>query len=160
MLTVVDCGCADIGTERSLERLIAEYRPNLLFGCDPNVVTDIYRVDGTTVILSPLAAWTSSSVVDFVFETTRSRVVQAAAPPTRKIQTFNLAGLLESLTASGDEVVVKMDVEGSEYVLIPHLHKLGVDAKLSKILIEWHPQFEPAGHPPIPELRCPVEEWV
>jgi hypothetical protein len=162
MLTVVDCGCATIGSERSIDRLIDEYRPDVLFGCDPNVDTDVYHVGDTTVILSPLVAWTSSRTVDFVFDATRSRVVTPAkmGPVTRRIQTFDLGGLLFSFLASGDEVVLKLDVEGSEYVLLPDLHERDVDSLLSKILVEWHPQFEPAGHPPIPELRCPVEEWV
>jgi FkbM family methyltransferase len=38
----------------------------------------------------------------------------------------------------GDELWLKMDIEGEEYNLIPYLHKKGMLNNVSNLFIEWH----------------------
>ena len=37
-----------------------------------------------------------------------------------------------------DELWIKMDIEGGEYDIIPHLHKFNMLKKINKLFIEWH----------------------
>ena len=41
-------------------------------------------------------------------------------------------------TAPKDFVVVKMDVEGAEYELIPHMAEMSIWTVVDYLLIEWH----------------------
>lgn len=41
-------------------------------------------------------------------------------------------------TLPRDFVVIKMDVEGAEYELVPHMAEMGMWAVVDYLLIEWH----------------------
>jgi hypothetical protein len=41
-------------------------------------------------------------------------------------------------TLPRDFVVVKMDVEGAEYELVPHMAEMGMWTVVDHLLIEWH----------------------
>ncbi|KAJ5364855.1 uncharacterized protein N7496_010568 [Penicillium cataractarum] len=56
-----------------------------------------------------------------------------------ELSTVNLSRWLLMNTLPRDFVVVKMDVEGSEYELVPHMAEMGVSAVLDYLLVEWHP---------------------
>jgi FkbM family methyltransferase len=150
-MIVVDLGCQTYGGEESIETLIARFQPALLYGFDPHpeTVDEVRRIGATTVVTSRMAAWTYSDVVDFLADGSRSRVVAEGAG--QLVRTFDLSAFIESLPRV--PIILKMDVEGSEYRLLPDIKKNRVDGLLERILVEWH------GTPLDLDLACPVERW-
>ncbi len=54
------------------------------------------------------------------------------------VQAIDIAHWVLSNTTEDDIVIMKMDVEGSEYRLLPHLIETGVVQRLKEIRVEWH----------------------
>lgn len=52
-------------------------------------------------------------------------------------ETVDIAEFIKELPPH-NELWVKMDVEGAEYELIPHLHSSNIISKIHKLFIEWH----------------------
>ena len=58
-----------------------------------------------------------------------------------ELSAINFSRWLLMNTLPQDFVVVKMDIEGAEYEVIPHMVEMGVWSVLDSILIEWHAGF-------------------
>jgi hypothetical protein len=133
---VIDVGCATYGGARSIPYLIEDYHPEVLVGFDPAVrVARGYRLDNVDVIEHPVAAWTHAGRVRFHVETLGGHVVEEE---TGGVETpcIDLAHYIHGI--DDDRIVVKLDVEGGEYILVPHLVEHDADLKLEEILVEWH----------------------
>lgn len=155
MSIVVDCGCCNWGSERSIDRLVERFRPKVLYGFDPypEVHDSTYTLDGTTVIVRNAAAWTHDGTVPFVPDGTRSHVgvdLNGYGADVDRVDCFDLAAFLPLMPGS---VILKLDVEGAEYTLIPHLVATGAIDKVELLLVEFHGD---QARPPIP---CPWETW-
>ncbi len=70
----------------------------------------------------------------------------------------------------GHNLTVKIDAEGAEWTLLPHLILKGVDALIDLLIVEWHHSWKggygdgttdpgAAGLGLIERLACPVEPW-
>jgi hypothetical protein len=149
---VVDIGSASYGGDQSVIPLIEEFQPDRLLGFDPNTEARDYLVGDTEVSEKRLAAWTSDKPLTY-----RRAGLGGWIDPTGPIQCvgFNLAALLLSFDAE-DELILKLDCEGAEYPLVPHLIATGAAARLRLALIEWHcsvcrhgiiDQSDPPVHP-------------
>lgn len=159
---VVDLGCntyAEYGEDESIHRLIRRFQPDAFFGFDPHPDTDPgrYEIDGCPVVISRQAAWTQTGQLPFVAASLRSGVesCEHRKPPVNQsetiaVESFDFCSWL--LTLPPGELIVKMDVEGAEYELVPALVATGADKMISLLLIEWH-------GPPLQGLSCPTEEW-
>lgn len=132
-MIVVDVGCATYGGDSSIPYLIDEFKPKRLYGFDPAVDDDRYTVGETTVVLRKAAAWTYEGLVPFTVAGLRGAVDRHGDPTP----CFDLVEFIRGLP-SDQEVVLKLDCEGGEYVLLPRLHVEGVDARLKLIWAEWH----------------------
>lgn len=55
-----------------------------------------------------------------------------------ELTAVNIARWLLMNTLPRDFVVVKMDIEGAEYDLVPHFAEMGVWTVVDHLLIEWH----------------------
>jgi hypothetical protein len=167
-MIVVDLGCYPHGRDVSIEPLVSRFSPEVLYGFDPLVgAPTTYVVGDTRVHLSPKVAWTINGYVRFVQNGLRSRAFESEAGTT---PCFDLAEFIRALPA--DDIVLKLDVEGAEYQLLPHLCATQTDELLSLILVEWHCMecgrggdnvegCPDCGAPvaKIGGLRRPVEEW-
>jgi hypothetical protein len=144
---VIDLGCAPHHVP-SVEHLVERFHPEVLYGFDPLLSRASTRhVDGTHCVLSRSAAWTHDGHVAVHDAGWGTRVADdpEGTAPCIDIAAF-IAGLLPA------EIVLKLDVEGSEYPILERLKAEGLDRSLQLVLIEWH------GEERI-RLRCPVEEW-
>ncbi|KEF52230.1 uncharacterized protein A1O9_11857 [Exophiala aquamarina CBS 119918] len=56
-----------------------------------------------------------------------------------ELTSINIARWLLMNTLPRDFVVVKMDIEGAEYEIIPHMAEMGASIVTDYLLIEWHP---------------------
>lgn len=153
MTVVVDCGCADWGESTSIERLISRFRPEHLYGFDPypHYSERQYVFDGCTVATVRSAAWVSNGSIPWVNDTTRSHPASETEEHDAMVGCFDLAHFIDEFD---EPVVLKLDVEGAEHVLIPHLIATGAIENVRLLLVEFHGQYEG------PSIPVPWEVWA
>ena len=161
MTVVVDLGCCGTDDFDSMEILKEECRPRVIYGFDPGMPVGDWYLDerGIETIYVAAAAWTYNGAIRFQDDTVASCVVIGDEPVLRQewrlkpatprvVKCFDLA---QWLNLRGKQVTLKMDVEGSEYHLLPHLIATRAIERVELLLIEWHGE-------PI-EVPCRVEDW-
>lgn len=162
-MIVIDIGCARHGNDYSIERLIEEFHPEILYGFDPHPATtavppgqcDSYAIDDTVVFVERLAAWIYDGEIGFRQDGLNSWITELKG--AEQVRCFDLAKFIEN-RAPDKEIVLKIDAEGSEYDLLRHLILRGADKRLKLAWIEWH---EPdRGRAKIEEeISCEIAEW-
>ncbi len=162
---VVDLGCLSYlrGNlmEDSINALVRRFKPSILFGFDPHPALKeaVGQVHGTTVITSRRAAWTNDEEIGLSLQ---SNCTHVDLHEKQRTKTFDLASWVRTLPETG--IVLKIDVEGAEYVLLPHLIQHGLIDRFSHILVEWHTGklangYETDRESILKEIHCRVEEW-
>ena len=161
MTVVVDIGCYshpdhEGASQDSVHRLIDRYRPDELYGFDPHpdMPDGWFRENGTSYRLTRKAAWTYDGTIGYAEGGLGSRIGSADV----KVGCFDLA---RWIVEQYRPLVVKLDVEGSEYALLEHLHAAGADRVLEVLLVEWHeaPDWEARRDRLLEAIPCPVLEW-
>lgn len=175
-MIVIDVGCAFWGGDVSVPHLVEEFRPKILYGFDPGLPASVneFTDDGTELKLVRAAAWTYDGEIGFRVNGLGGQVDEHAM----KFPCISLAGFINDLP-DDEAIVLKMDAEGAEYTLIPHLVARDADLRLTLARVEWHCEFCGIGgngrHRPECTadkdwwlerrenieglLRCPTEEW-
>lgn len=162
---VVDLGCCGYvrngRMEDSIQTLIKRFKPDVLFGFDPHpALRDaVGQVYGTTVITSRRAAWTNDEEVGFSLQ---GNCTHVDLDEEQRTKAFDLAAWVRTLPEA--RIVLKVDVEGAEYVLLPHLIAHGLMDRFSHVLVEWHEGQYANGYESdrasiLAEIQCPAEEW-
>jgi len=134
----------------------------VLFGFDPQpaLPDQVGKMHGTTVITARRAAWTYDGEIGL---TLQGNCTHVDADEKHQIaQVFDLANWVRVLPQG--RIVLKVDVEGAEYVLLPHLINAGVIDRFSHILLEWHEGIRANGleadrESILASIPCPIEEW-
>lgn len=153
-MIVVDLGCKAHAGEESIEKLVAAYRPDILFGFDPypELQEGVSHLGNSLIVTRRAAAWNYDGTIPFLFNGTRSQV----ADEGEQVPCFDFAAWLRLLPPA--ELVVKMDVEGAETRLINNMIDYGVDKYVTTLLVEWHcggvERMDLLGR-----LSCPVAAW-
>ena len=166
---VVDLGCCTyqrgVGGQQQIEdsihTLIKRFKPAVLFGFDPHpgLPDAVGQVYGTTVITSRRAAWTNDEEVGLSLA---GNCTHVDLDEVGRTQAFDLAAWVRALPEA--RIVLKVDIEGAEYVLLPHLIAHGLMDRFSHLLVEWHSEpyangYESDRNGILAEIDCPVEEW-
>lgn len=165
-MIVIDVGCARWGGDYSVERLIEWYHPDVLIGFDParDVAKAMPRADflarhRTQVVLRREAAWTYDGQVRYMEDGLNGQVGDAEHWPW--VRCVDLARIIEE-TPEGP-VILKIDAEASEFDLLEHLIETGSLARLTRLVVEWHPvnqgerrhAIEMAAY----RFEVPIEQW-
>lgn len=182
MTVVVDVGCAPQRREGSDEvdesvvRLVERFRPSALYGFDPwpGAATGEVELSGCRCVLDGRAAWVRDGEVQLSTRDGLGIVASVAphlplGPEYATVPCFDFPAWLARLLSAGEPVVVKLDCEGAEFELLERVVEDGLDARLDRLLVEWHTDV------PWPidlaarlrgwraalerRLRCPVEPW-
>jgi hypothetical protein len=160
---VIDVGCARYGGDYSIERLIEEFHPDVLYGFDPSQGPEDYpwespALDGSTLIhIEKKAAWTFDGWIGFHVAGLSGKITEGAPG----VQCFDLARFITEIYADNTvqpiapepsltpeqyktgpilpEIILKVDAEGAEYELFEHLIETGAAHLLSLVWVEWHP---------------------
>lgn len=133
-MIVIDVGCAKWGGDESVSKLVEEFHPDVLYGFDPGLNEEDYPgvMGDTELVLSGAAAWTFDGELGFRVANLGGQVdVDGKVVPCVDLAAFILA------LPEGD-VVLKVDAEGAEYELVPHLVAHDADLRLSLAVIEFH----------------------
>lgn len=157
-MIVIDVGCARYGGDFSIERLLDEFKPDVLYGFDPNASTALTYA-AANVHIHPVAAWTEEGTIGFFADGLNSCLTYRENAP--KVPCIDLARFIGEL--DDDKIVLKMDAEGSEYDLLPHLMLEGADELLMLAIIEWHEsgieRAQERRRVIEKEFACPIREW-
>ncbi len=162
---VVDLGCCSYERngrlEDSIQTLVKRFKPSVLFGFDPHpgLPDAVGQVYGTTVITSRRAAWTNDCNVGIALQ---GNCTHVDLDEVGGAQAFDIANWVRALPEA--RIVLKVDVEGAEYVLLPHLIAHGLMDRFSHVLVEWHSGEYANGYESdrdviLEAIDCPVEEW-
>lgn len=170
---VVDLGCCSYQRgnqlEDSIQALIKRFSPTVLFGFDPHpgLPDHVGHVYGTTIVTARRAAWTHNGKLDLELQGNCTHVrdtwsTHGEGPQDIAADAFDLAAWVKQLPDVN--IVLKVDVEGAEYVLLPHLIEQDLIGRFSRILVEWHTGptangYESDRESILAEIQCPVEEW-
>lgn len=170
-MIVVDLGCFPHRDEISIEPLVRQYRPDVLYGFDPwpELVEGETEFEGTRVILQRKAAWIEDGEIEFArvrgFRAWNSTVMRAkgtrgewsGAGEVVRVPCFDFSTWLRALP---EPPVVKLDVEGAEFPILERMVDEGTDLLVSELLVEWHddrmPGFAERRAALVARLRCPV----
>ena len=188
MIVVIDVGCARYGGDYSIERLIEEFKPDMVYGFDPNeeIVASVpegsERVNATRWLtpegvggaLEKKAAWIYDGVVGFSGSGLGGHIELGGM----KVPCFDLAHLIadkwkvayerdhRDFVREETEIILKIDAEGAEYELLEHLIETGSDGLLKLAWVEWHPPGAAVNSRPdkrreaIEErITCEMHEW-
>ncbi len=176
MRVVVDLGCARYahasGGMDSSWLLADRFEPEIIYGFDPLSSRDEGSEIETEVMTAPTAAWIWDGLVDFAEDGVASCVVLDGQPllPThmrhqplepRQVTCFDLAAWLRLLN---EKVILKLDVEGAEFLLLTWLLATNAIGYVDLLLVEWHEQTSARrmwrGQLERElETVCPLEEW-
>ena len=165
-MIVIDVGCARWGGDYSVERLIEMFHPDVLIGFDP--AKDVAKampgalgllMGDTNVMLRREAAWTYDGEVGYREDGLNSWITDDAEAP--KVRCVDLARVVEEMPEG--PVILKIDAEGAEFDLLEHLIATGAMARLTRVLVEWHPVGQGERRRAIEEglrrAEVPVEQW-
>lgn len=167
-MIVIDVGCGKYGGDYSIERLLTEYTPDILYAFDPNesglraavdAASEHTRRRGSQVYFDNVAAWMFDGEVGFREDGLNSWVSDDPTAP--KVRCIDLARFIEDLPE--DDIVLKLDCEGAEYDLLADLILKGADRCLTLALVEWHTKgvknAESRRRVIEKEFFCPIKEW-
>jgi hypothetical protein len=82
--------------------------------------------------VNPENDYWGSSVLDSTIDVKRSGKVSV------DLAAVDIAKFLMRNFSPRDFVVVKMDIEGAEYDIVPHMAKYGASSVIDYLLVEWH----------------------
>ena len=147
-------GCISTESRRgSLQLDVVLFEPAPRF--HNKLTTLAAKLNGTFV---PLAAWTENTSLSFESKA-RQPTQGHIAPPANadggdvirrrsSVGAIDLAGFMRRTVQSEDVVFLKIDIEGAEYTVIPHLLANGALCRGSRLhlIVEWHLHQVPKEH--------------
>lgn len=160
---VIDIGCLGYMREDSIGALLRRFHPKLLYGFDihPALIEAVGVVGGSLVITSRKAAWTENGRAPYHVNGNCTHV--SVTPEDLWIDCFDLAAWINLLPDTA-KIVLKIDAEGAEYKLLPHLIETGAMERVGRLLVEWHTDKYANGYESdreviLAKIECPIEEW-
>lgn len=163
MTVVIDLGAARYGADYSIERLIERFEPTHLYAVDPNPDFDAAASEETLIHVVNAAAWIIDGSIGYRADGLNSWITHDLHAP--QVHCFDLAAFIRGCVDSHplEKLILKLDCEGAEYDLLPHLIRTATDVLLELVIVEWHPKLLPDAEQRRKEIeeriRCPIEEW-
>lgn len=136
-MIVIDVGCAKHGSDESIPHLVHEYQPEFLYGFDPAAEARMFSMGKTMIHVLQRAAWTYEGHIGFKVAGLGGHVEAGAT----SFPCFDLARFILRLVPEKEPIILKMDAEGAEYVLLPHLCEHDADLRLKLAIVEFHCEF-------------------
>ena len=160
-MVVIDVGCGRYGDYYSLERLLDEFNPDIIYGFDPQPHGGLrdwlpaQTPDDSAIInIQRKAAWIADGEIGFREQGAGSWVTDSDDAP--RVPSVDLARFIAGLPYS--PIVLKLDCEGSEYDLLRHLMNTRTDKRLELAIVEWHDPDR--GREFIESnIACRIDQW-
>jgi hypothetical protein len=152
-MIVIDVGAQHHPPEESTYFLADHFHPEKLYAFDigRGYKTGVEQYKGTKIVRERVGAWVDDQGMAYTDNGMCSGINSRGEG---RVETFDLAEFIRNL---GGDLVVKLDCEGAEYVICPHLVNTGVDQQIGLLLVEWHPPHLAHGwYTDKPTLACKV----
>lgn len=169
MNLLVDCGFSNGCFSRRILNRRKELGEDLgswrVFGFEPNEEFygekwNEFKRDfpEVTVNIQPIAAWHEDGLIRYNFCISKASNFVAGVkfsniPSGRKsfkmITAMNLTAWLEGMALHVDKIILKMDIEGAEFYILPALQASPVCKRLSEVYVEYHERVNPSVFRPI-----------
>jgi len=109
----------------------------------PENIKKLRKIEGITLIEK--AVWVDDGGVTMYFGKPKSSTICSDKRTGRidpedkhEVPTIDLAQFMKDNFKEEDEIWLKMNIEGAEYVVIPHLKKEGALDLVDRAYIKWH----------------------
>lgn len=137
----IDCGGYD---GCSIRKFFDSHSGYQAISFEPNpVMAPFYRDLPTTLV--PKAVWTHDGEVPLYLDEADydgSSVMRNKTTIVGRrcivVPCVDFSSWLLEHTSAGDEVILKMDIEGAEYAVLERMLRLGSFARVGRLLIEFH----------------------
>lgn len=159
-MIVIDVGAMPHPPEESTYFLADKFKPPLLYAFDlgPWFKPGAEDYKTTRIIRDQRAAWVFPGYVPYRNEGMCSGVISHGNE--NRVECFDLAEFILDLDLP---VILKLDCEGAEYMLMPHLKETGAEKLIELVLIEWHAEHLANGWWVTPaervHLDCEEVDW-
>ena len=171
---IIDCGYSTgVFTLRYL-RALAYQGEDLsnwtIYGFEPNEVWRDRAVRATsefpdaTFHLSPAAVWTTDGTMRFFpcigpvssyLADAYHRQLESGRKASIQVPTMDLSRIIFELAAP-EKIILKVDIEGAEFYVLPHIQKTGAASRLTHVYIEYHARLNRKDWLPI---MIELKEW-
>lgn len=115
-----------------------------MFECDKRNIEKIKNKDLNAILIEK-AAWSSNGIQKYYYGlddggTLYSTKITGNINPKNyhEIETIDLAEFITSNFSKDDYIIIKMNCEGAEYEIIPHLQKKNLIEWIDKWYVQWH----------------------
>jgi len=123
-------------------RLAADLRTRFRQNPNVNIIeAAASNADGSATFYPGIDSNQSSTLVTGKADIPSWRVNYSAG---YSVRTVDFAAWLDRHTAGNDRLIVKMDIEGSEYPVLDRLLQTGVIDRIQELRVEWHKDRFPA----------------
>lgn len=109
----------------------------------PENIKKLRKIEGITLIEK--AVWVDDGGVTMYFGKPKSSTICSDKRTGRidpedkhEVPTIDLAKFMKDNFKEEDEVWMKMNIEGAEYVVLPHLKQTGALDLVDRLYIKWH----------------------
>lgn len=171
---LIDCGfstgCFSIRYLRRLDRQGADLRNWTVYGFEPDIRwaddprrQTIWHFTAPTILVEPFAVWTKDGETTFFpckkrtssyVAKAKHRRIESGRNHSRTVKTIDLDRFIKSLK-DPEQIVVKMDIEGGEFYVLPHMQEKGSALLLNEIHIEYHARLNrPAWLPIMGQIKA------
>ena len=142
----IDCGFYQ-GTSLEHFKRTPEYTNDFIYyGFDPMMNLEKSRAKFSTVNLDNKALWTNDGEITFYVSRRHSGKANSVyhnkragkGEQTRSVPCIDFSKWLSNNFNEDDYIILKMDIEGAEYEVIPKLLKDGTINLIDVIYLEWH----------------------
>ena len=114
-----------------------------LFECDNENLKELQG--GDNMIINPAAAWIIDGEIVFYYGTSHggsineTKITGKVNPgKSYKVKAIDIARYIKTKFKQTDHIVVKMNCEGAEYDIIPHMIKHGLNEWVNQWYVCWH----------------------
>jgi len=135
------------------------------FEPSPKLISKLEKVSNITLIKA--AAWSSNGTAFFYLgrgegSTMYKDKTSAGIDPKNviKVSTVDIAKFIKSNFNKSDKIWVKMNIEGGEYEIIPHLKKQGLLEWFDRVFVKWHSRKIPSLVVKDDEVRKMIPEAI
>lgn len=168
----IDCGALNGDTLDCEKRFNFKADYKIAFEPNPDFFDVLITKDVDEV--NQCAVWDKQEVIDFSVDINSPPYGSTAIPSKKtwesgrkiKVKTVDFAEYIKDLHGrlEASKILIKMDIEGSEFRVLEHLKKTGADKLIYKMYIEFHEHKITEYHPEdkerlIKQLACEIVEW-
>lgn len=166
MHILIDCGFTD---GRAVKDILSGKDGDwIVYGFEPN--KDFY---GKTLdsqfrtVFIPAAVWTSNCIKTYFRcndesenEYEKNNIVDINdGESSELVVCLDLSDWMDKAISPEDHVILKLDIEGSEFEVLEHLLNTGKLSLVKELMVEWHERFFEAIQDKI-ECRIHIEERI